>query len=366
MGVKVAKIMLSRFLEEEIEAEILCLTFNYHGMDYKLLNEELKSKYFQDQDKKLVNISHWDDFISQFASEHNEILTDDQKNLLQKSPLDYEYYSIDLKPIFMTIANILNKTNKKVIIMVDELTINVACKVSPKKDRKTSYEVDFLYLSQYENINFILCLCPTIITYGPNPKCDFEMILPEEQLNQLYKILVLRHRNAKMILEYLRLCQEKNTIYDFPSIGDEQILDSESLPPLLEGLEHGVIWIPMKNDFRFGIISQREKEIVVNKLNYIFCQIKEIPSASILYAAFADTELAKFIKENNQDFFGPYSELIFNGKESEVIIYVTSSHLHIQSIARARRLLIVVTCGPNQLWSKIMNEAVNKNLVMKN
>ena len=105
----------------------------------------------------------------------------------------------------------------------------------------------------------------------------------------------------------------------------------------------------------------------MDKLNDIFCQIKEIPSASILHKT-GSAELARYIKENNQDFLGPYHELDFNGKEAEVIIYITPFELHIQSLARARRLLIIVTYGfahQTEPMNKIMNEAVKKNLMMK-
>ena len=96
---------------------------------------------------------------------------------------------------------------------------------------------------------------------------DFELSLPEEQQDQLYKILVVRHRNAKMILEFLRFWQE-NVDSIYTSITNEQILESEYLPSLLEGLDHGVIWIPLKKNSK--------KEFSVEKVNEIFHQLKEI------------------------------------------------------------------------------------------
>ena len=47
-------------------------------------------------------------------------------------------------------------------------------------------------------------------------------------------------------------------------------------------------------------------------------------------------------KEINENFLGPYNEAHFNGKEAEVIVYVSSDeeHLLLQSMARARRLTL--------------------------
>ena len=66
------------------------------------------------------------------------------------------------------------------------------------KEGKTSYEVDFSYLREYENVHFILCLRPNANSN------DFELILPTEKKGQLYKNLDLRHRNALEILKFLR------------------------------------------------------------------------------------------------------------------------------------------------------------------
>ena len=154
-------------------------------------------------------------------------------------------------------------------------------------------------------------------------------------------------------------------MFTCPSIKNEKVLDEENLPPIIDGLSHGVIWIPLKND--------DEEEAVVDKIKGIFCDIKEAPSVAVLTRPYDDdSKLAKKIKEINKDFAGPYRETRFNGIEADIIVYVTTLHnLYIQTMARARRLLIVVTLGEN--WSddsnkdriRGMNEAVRKNLVKK-
>ena len=66
-----------------------------------------------------------------------------------------------------------------------------------------------------------------------------------------------------------------------------------------------------------------------------------------------------------------YDEYAFNGKEAEVIIYVTSIYAYMQTMARARRLLILVTHGEDGEWEddsenvKVMNSAIEQNLVKK-
>ena len=81
---------MARFLEYHGDVEVFALTFDIFNRKYSLLNEELKSKYFQDEDKNHVKISHWSDFVSQFVENHEEILTLEQKNLLRKETSDYK------------------------------------------------------------------------------------------------------------------------------------------------------------------------------------------------------------------------------------------------------------------------------------
>ena len=69
---------------------------------------------------------------------------------------------------------------------------------------------------------------------------------------------------------------------------------------------------------------------------------------------------------------GPHNVDSFNGVESYSIIYFCEGFLDIEPMARARQLLILVTCGED--WNhptyyathvKPMNEAVKQNLVRK-
>ena len=78
--------------------------------------------------------------------------------------------------------------------------------------------------------------------------------------------------------------------------------------------------------------------------------------------------IASKIKKWNKDFHGPYDHYEFNGKEAEIVIYVSSFKLAVQSMARARRLLIIITTDLKG-WapenSEFLDQAVEKNLVQK-
>ena len=94
----------------------------------------------------------------------------------------------------------------------------------------------------------------------------------------------------------------------------------------------------------------------------------------------------KKLIETNKGFLGPYKETDFNGKEAEVIIYVSQPYdIEMHALSRARRLLILVTIeknyrvnNPSGSYSisasqnlrdeqtlNTLNEAVKMNLVKK-
>ena len=242
LAAEVLKIWKGRFLEHNEEVDLFALTFDgIYSIDYNLLNQELKSKYFQDQEENQVQVGHWQDCMKQFTQDHKDKLIQDQRNLLEMRTAHYKDGGEDVKSVLMTFAEVLNESKRKAILMVDEININKACKKTTKEG-KISYEVDFSYLRQYENIYFILCL-------RPNAKAnDFQLIIPTQKESQLYKNLHQRHRNTLEILKFLRFYQENNPDdNNSPNIQNEQILEKESLPPLVEGLDHGVIWISLKN-----------------------------------------------------------------------------------------------------------------------
>ena len=240
---------MGRFLEEKLDVLTYVLTFNF-GMDYTLLNEELRVKYFQDYENtyNFIVIKHWSDFLKKLINENRDSLSDKEIKVLTleriyKDKRIYDPSEINGMWRLMIIARLLNNMKKKIIIMIDEVDIYFFANKSKQANGQISYNVDFSYLDQYQNVHFILCLRPSV-----SGNKDFDTNLPAKSQNQLYKILTLRHRNTKMILDFLRFWQHKGPYFNgFPRIINEQMLDSESLPPALEGLDHGVIWIPFKH-----------------------------------------------------------------------------------------------------------------------
>ena len=85
--------------------------------------------------------------------------------------------------------------------------------------------------------------------------------------------------------------------------------------------------------------------------------------------SFFHIALAERIKGINNAFCGPIQHHSFNGRESDVIIHVTSYNLDLQSMARARRLLIIVTHGyewrKGSAGVKAMDLATEKKLAKK-
>ena len=101
LGIEVTKIKMAWFCKEEMEVHIL--TFNLGQGTFRLLNDELKSKW--DCDNLLDNqakISHISESILKF----------DGSRVTSSS---------ELKEILRDTAVLLNKENKKYIIMIDEI-----------------------------------------------------------------------------------------------------------------------------------------------------------------------------------------------------------------------------------------------------
>ena len=131
LAVEATKVIMARFSEKGVDVDVFALTFDYNQQNYKLLNEELKFKHFQEQDKNQVKVRHWSDFTKLFAVDHNDILTIDQITKLETGTESKIYK--DGGEVFMsvltTVAEVLNKSKRKVIVMIDEIDIACACKL---------------------------------------------------------------------------------------------------------------------------------------------------------------------------------------------------------------------------------------------
>ena len=171
-------------------------------MDYELLMKDLKNKWFADQD---VNIQYLADFLKGFTDEHEKYLNPKQLEELEyaqkeKYLPDGETFNI----VLIAICEMMKKFNKTAIIMIDEVSLNHACRKTTENG-KTFFHVDFSYLTQYDNIHFVICMRP----FGYGVIKYFNLIFPTtNQEGQLYQLLKKRHRNTIEILRFLIFCQK--------------------------------------------------------------------------------------------------------------------------------------------------------------
>ena len=359
LAVEVAKIKLARFLEEKEDVKVNVLTYDTAWSDYTLLIEEFKSKYFQDLDKSvdksIIRIGSVSNFVKDVLNDQGE------------HEYDLTWSDMIFSPV---VADILKKIDQKIIILIDEFDIDEICQnfqLELTKDGAKLLKVDFLPLVQLENVHFVICIRPR----SYRSLDDFELICSLDQRFQMYKNLLVRHRNAKKILEFLRFWQKFGSsginldMSAFPNIKREEILDEQNLPPLLENQEHGVIWISIH--IPIPSMTEKDKHSIANTIKKIFENSTDGLLVAVLYHRIGYSKIvAEKVKNIGQNYHGPYEENHFNGKEADIIIYVTSSvkGLYIQSLARARRLLILLT-HDSFGGEFIMNEAVKKSLVKK-
>ena len=380
------KMKLARLKAISKKVDVYILTFN-GNLSYKLLMEDLKYKWFGDQN---VIIRHFTDFLQRFTEEYKEHLNPKQLEDLYGPKLrgTYRHGGKHFKIVLTTICQIMKEFNKTSIIMLDEVPLRLASKRTTKNG-KTSFDVDFSYLANYDNVHFVICIRPS----GTRTK-NFSLIFPSNENGQFYQLLHNRHRSSINILRFLTFYQ-LNLPKEFDSgylgIDFKEILDEASLPPTLDPPGYGVIWIPS------GVGAQ-EENIALDKVIEILATLQGEPSVSILYTFEDSKRMADSLFTSNDavswnsnqpnivtqvatclhalivgKWNGPHHMATFNGAESSVIIFFCDGYLEIQSMARARQLLVIVTCGEKS-WNdslnymkhvKPMNEAVKKNLVRK-
>ena len=307
-----------------------------------------------------------------------------------------------------SIANTLNNSGNKSIIMIDELPLHLVAsgvledagerKIFNNflrfcKNRKTEYaqyHVDLSYLKKYENIEFVLSIKP----WGFSENCkEYEIRFPLEAWdNQHYHILKNAYRNNQAIFNFKRFYQANDpcqTRRGYPAIETNQ----EVLPSLLDPPNDvGVIWAHL------WVESIYSKKVYFDKIS---SHLKKIDGTiAILYGGLTREKInqtaEKFYMDYSKDGLQlqkPCEEFDFNGKEADVIVYFTDGILNLQTISRARQLLIIVSEDTTSIkyrdeilggiwdnkktWiidalynefylcTKIMNEAAKKNLLKK-
>ena len=357
LSVEAVKIKSSNILKHGQQVRVHILTFNNRLMDHGLLNAELQNNWFSAKNQSnRVEISHFTDFLE-------DMLHGSKKKT----------YLSDFKKSMMLIADKLNQnTSNKTIVMIDELRIDcifkksvIKCNAKNPSGRNVTYNVDFSYLRQYENVHFIISLHPQA-GFG----ADFDIIFPKEQIIQYYMILKNRHRHTPKILEFLQFYHENTSGNRIGLIKidakAEHDLNGDTLPPLLDGLEHGVIWLTSKTDYFHAKQSVIDSE--ASEVNNI---IQEFIGKHMTIVILCDSKNAgneSFIagmKKVNPDYVGPYGDKEFNGIEADVIFYLChyNEKFSLSSMARARRLLILVSWDRD--YDELMENAVAKGLLHK-
>ena len=387
LSVEAVKIKSANILNSGQKVKVHVLTFNNHLLDHGRLNTELQNNWFSaenhDLDDNQLEICHFTDFLEDMSQGYKK-KTRAQLTAYAKSGLKSPE---DFKQSMILIAEKLNQNNNnKTIVMIDELRIDCTFKKSKIKEKKkqtgrrssltggnVTYKVDFSYLAEYENVHFIISLQPQA-GFG----ADFEVIFPNEQIFQYYQILKNIYRHTRQILEFLKFYHDNNS-------GNRAGLlkidfDEEALPPVLEDLDHhGVIWVPLKTDYFHAlqtVIDSEASEVnmIIQKLiGKPFTIIQKLmgigkPSGIVILCDSKNAgnlALIEGMKKVNPDYVGPYEVGEFNGIEADTVLYLChyNEKFSIASMARARRLLILVTWDRD--YDELMENAVEENLVQK-
>ena len=102
------------------------------------------------------------------------------------------------------------------------------------------------------------------------------------------------------------------------------IYPKDALPPLLDDMDHGVIWFSLKTDYLFALPSVIESE--ASEVNAIIQNLIGKPLKIVILCASKNTGDEAFIegmKKVNPDYVGPYEDGEFDGMEAEVILYLS-------------------------------------------
>ena len=265
----------------------------------------------------------------------------------------YENFDENLPETLKIIGNILNRDGKKHIVLLDEVDLT-----GKFEESIGDLELDLSYLSDYTNIHFIICLRPAY------PGLNNFKISCVTHPNQSHCNLKNVYRNAEAIQKLMqKLLLTKKTINEHSEghVAMNEIDISENLPPPLipPGCKSCIIWIPKVKIMKDEAVLKVHKLVGVSKKS----------SVAILYSKGQAKDLAekklvaKKLKGENENWSGPYEDLDYNGGEADVVIFVTDDgeDLNIQTLARARRLLIILTWSSQNANS--LKKAASENLL---
>ena len=317
IAVEAFKIMVAKAKLTGFDMEMHTLVY-----DEKLnqLKHDLEMKWLFQHDG--ANVTDLKKYLDEFAKLHQ--INPEGKSLLE----DFHSTKDDFRETMTFLARKLNDSYKVHIILMDEVELKNVTSIISEND-VTYADVDLSYVAEFENVKFIICLRPMI------EGCkNFDIKYSKKRPNQYIKHLKNRYRNCKEIYELLCYWQQNDLQSDgFPILSSTENLNMDWLPPSLNG---GVIWIPM--------IPLVEGD-VLNEIYFIIDTLQDSNSISILYhkEQITTRDIAMKIKNKRNTLSGPHEHLTFNGGESDVVVYICESGLNLQTMARAKKLLIILT-----------------------
>ena len=250
---------------------------------------------------------------------------------------EYDRSPEDFKDTLMKVASLLNESNKTHLILMDEVELkNVTSGHVSNEGKGNVLKVDLSYLAEFVNIHFIFCLRPA--RYGVN---NFTISCNTLQQNQHFCYLKNVYRNAEAIQKVIRHFQQ-HQIDSKSEEGHammEEVIDGETLPPSLKlrYFESCVLWIP-------SIPSVEDKALEKIESLLTDQEAESIPTIAILHTNKKSKLLAKKLKGQNEKWSGPHEETYYNGGEADIVVFITDGSLDIQTLTRARRMLIIMTC----------------------
>ena len=318
IAVEAFKIMVAKAKLAGFDMEMHTLVY-----DEKLnqLKHDLEMKWLFQYDG--ANVTDLKKYLDEFAKLNQ--INPEGKSLLE----DFHSTKDDFRETMTFLARKLNDSYKVHIILMDEVELKNVTSIISEND-VTYADVDLSYVAEFENVKFIICLRPMIEGCTNN----FDIKYSKKRTNQFIKHLKNRYRNCKEIYELLCYWQQNDLQSDgFPILSSTENLNMDWLPPSLNG---GVIWIPM--------IPLVEGD-VLNEIYFIIDTLQDRNSISILYhkEQITTRDIAMKIKNKRNTLSGPHEHLTFNGGESDVVVYICESGLNLQTMARAKKLLIILT-----------------------
>ena len=328
LAVEVVKIKASLQRDAKKKVEVHALVFN-EGLNQ--LKSDMNEKYFCDYDD--TEVTDLKIYIKMFSNKY-ELKPEHQSELEE-----FKNSSEDFKLTLKSLANQLNTSGKTHIILIDEVDLNiVTTKEESKEERNKNYlELDLSYISEYENVHFIVALRPA--KYGLN---NFSVSFPSLQSNQHYSYLAKVYRNTEAIQKLIHFFQSQ---IDADSEGYalmDEIPNAALLPPPIIplGYKSCVIWVPIIPSIEIQSLNSISD---LFSLKNVDLQDENNPSIAVLYKNRQSKNLANKLISKNINWSGPHEDVNYNGGEADVIVLISDGHLNVQTLARARRLLIIIT-----------------------